>query len=96
MKIPRLDQWAMELEDYNISFVHIKGSNNILADAISRLKMLAIYRDPIEDQIMLKASNSQHCITEVNTNKPHILNSNVPYADQKWDITCKKISFAIP
>ena len=33
----------MELADYNIPFVHIKG-NNILADAIARLKMLDIYR----------------------------------------------------
>ena len=39
----------MELEDYNITFIHIKGSNNILADALSRLKMLAFYKDPIED-----------------------------------------------
>ena len=34
----------MELGDYNITFVHIKGSNNILADAISRPKVLDIYR----------------------------------------------------
>ena len=50
MKIPKLDQWGMELADYNVTFVHIKGSNNILADAISRLKTLDICRDLIEDQ----------------------------------------------
>ena len=33
----------MELADYNITFVHIKGKNNVLADAISRLKTLNIY-----------------------------------------------------
>ena len=27
-------------------FIHIKGSNNILADAISRLKTLDFYKDP--------------------------------------------------
>ena len=36
--MPKLDQWAMESADYNITFIHIKGSNNILADAMSRLK----------------------------------------------------------
>ena len=28
----------MKLADYNLTFVHIKDSNNILGDAISRLK----------------------------------------------------------
>ena len=49
MNMPKLDQWAVQLADYNITFVHIKGSNNILADAISRLKILDIYKDLIED-----------------------------------------------
>ena len=40
----------MELVDYNITFVHINGSNNILVDAISRLEMVDIYRDQIEDK----------------------------------------------
>ena len=38
MKTPNLDHWTMELADYNINFIHIKGGNNILADAKSRLK----------------------------------------------------------
>ena len=59
MQIPKLDQWTMELADYNITFVDIKGSNNILADVISRLNMLDIYRDPIEDPEMLKAGDLQ-------------------------------------
>ena len=33
----------MELADYNITFVHIKANNNILADAISRFKTPYIY-----------------------------------------------------
>ena len=55
MTFPKLDQWALELVDYNIDFVHIKGSNNILVDAISRLKTLEIYKNPIENPKMLKA-----------------------------------------
>ena len=38
----------MELTGYNLTFVHIKFSNNIIADTISRLMMLDIYRDPLE------------------------------------------------
>ena len=71
MKIPKLDQWAMELADYNITFVHINGSNTLLADVISQSNTLDIYRHPIEDPTMLKASDLQQHITEVNTNKIH-------------------------
>ena len=38
----------MELADYNIIFIHIKGKNNVLADAISRLKALNIYKEILE------------------------------------------------
>ena len=40
----------MELEDYNIKFVHMKGKHKILADAILRLKMFNIYKEPLEAQ----------------------------------------------
>ena len=38
IKVAKLNRWFMELADYNIMFVYIKGKNNVLADAISRLK----------------------------------------------------------
>ena len=38
IKIPKFNRWSMELADYNITFVHVKGKNNVLMDAISRLK----------------------------------------------------------
>ena len=38
IKIPRLDWWSMELADCNIILVSIKDNNNILVDAISRVK----------------------------------------------------------
>ena len=44
IKIPKLNRWSMELADYNISSIHIKGKHNILADAFSRLKTLSIYK----------------------------------------------------
>ena len=39
----------MELTDYNITFIHIKGKINALADAISKLKTLNIYKEPLEN-----------------------------------------------
>ena len=48
----------MELADYNITFVHIKGSNNILADAIYRLNTLEIYKVLIEDLKCWKLENN--------------------------------------
>ena len=42
IKIPKINRWSMELADYNITFIHIKGKNNVLGDAISRLKTLHI------------------------------------------------------
>ena len=48
MKIPKLNHWSMELSDYNLMFIHIKGRNNILAGEISRLKTLYIYKNSLE------------------------------------------------
>ena len=47
MRISKLNHWSLELSDYNLMFFHIKGSNSILADEISRLKTLVIYKDPL-------------------------------------------------
>ena len=33
----KVNNWAMELEAFNIEFNYIKGSNNVLADTMSRL-----------------------------------------------------------
>ena len=35
MKIAKLDRWTMLLQEYDMTFVHIKGKDNILTDAIS-------------------------------------------------------------
>ena len=33
----KVNNWAIELETFNIQFDYIKGSNNVLADTLSRL-----------------------------------------------------------
>ena len=50
MKIAKLDRWAMLLQEYDITFVHIRGKDYILTDAISRLCTIDIYEDAIETQ----------------------------------------------
>ena len=50
MKIAKLDRWAMLLQEYDITFVHIRAEDNILADAISRLHTIDIYEKAIETQ----------------------------------------------
>ena len=51
MKIAKLDRWAMLLQEYDIKLIHIKGKDNILADAISRFCTLDIYKDPEEVKV---------------------------------------------
>ena len=48
MMIAKLDRWVMLLQEYDIKFIHIKGKDNILADAIPRLCTIDIYKDHVE------------------------------------------------
>ena len=50
MKIAKLDRWVMLLQEYNITFVHIRGEDNILADATSRLCTINVYNDAVENK----------------------------------------------
>ena len=50
MKIAKLNRWAMLLQEYDITFVHIRGKDNILADAISRLHTISVYNDAVENK----------------------------------------------
>ena len=50
MKIAKLDRWAMLLQEYDITFVHMKGKDILLADAISRLHTIDIYEKAVETQ----------------------------------------------
>ena len=52
----------MELPHYKLTFIHIKGSNNIVVDAISRLKTLDIYKEPLDNP---NTSDTMTCIAEM-------------------------------
>ena len=40
-----LDDWALELQWFDIQFEHILGKKNVVADVISRLRTLALYQN---------------------------------------------------
>ena len=42
MKIAKLDRWVMLLQEYEITFVYIRGKDSIFTDAISRLRTIDI------------------------------------------------------
>ena len=56
--------WSMELADYNITFLHTKGKNNIFADTNSRLKMLHINKEQLEDPKAQVVNNTQLVVAE--------------------------------
>ena len=45
----RLIRWRMILEEFGPTFEHIKGENNVVADALSRLEMKPHKYDECED-----------------------------------------------
>ena len=85
----------MELGDYNITFVHIKGKNNVLADAISRLKMLDIYKERMENEKIPVVINMQEHVTEVHEASMHTLSTTRIHTEEKSDITCKKLALQL-
>ena len=50
MKIAKLYRWAMLIQECDITFVHIRGKDNILTDAIFRLCTINIYDNAVEDK----------------------------------------------
>ena len=74
----------MELSDYNLKFIHIKGINIILADTISRLKLLDIYREPLENP---KTFDTVKCFLEMVTTDIQTLSIHNLNTEQKKDIS---------
>ena len=79
----------MKLLDYNLMFIYVKGSNSILADAISRLNALGIYKDPLD---YLKTSDMMTCVAEMVTTEIQTLSIDKLHAEQKKDIYCTTLA----
>ena len=92
MKIPKLNHWSMELSDYGLTFVYVKGNDYILADVISRLKMLDIYMELIENWRRDAPNSTEEWITWVPANKIQILNTCSFCAKLNKDINCRNLA----
>ena len=53
-----LDMWVLELQQYNIKFQHIQGKKNVVADAISQLRILGLYQDNDNEYTHLQSKMS--------------------------------------
>ena len=78
MKIGKLDRWAMLLQEYDITFVHIRGKDNILTDAISRLRTNNIYEDPMENKPQHSLASQGTAHSRKVTEDIQLLNSATP------------------
>ena len=91
IKIPKLNRLSMEFANYNIVFLHIKGKNNGLVDAISRLKTLDIYKESLEKPKIPAVSNMQGHFMEICATDMHTSGTIMICTEQKWGIICKTL-----
>ena len=77
MKIAKLDRWAMLLQEYNITFSHIKGKDNILADVISQLHTINIYEDLTEDRLLHSPTAHNKACSDKATDSVQLLDSGI-------------------
>ena len=100
MSSPVLDRWALELQQFDIKFQHIQGKKNVVADAVSRLRILGLYQDssnedvsPTVDDVIENIIEEVHSMgitpkrSAYNVGK---LSLDVFGKEQKWDPFCKK------
>ena len=48
-----LDQWALELQQFNMKLEHIQDRKNMVADAICRLRMFGLYQENNNEDIQV-------------------------------------------
>ena len=73
----------------DITFIHIKGKDNILADAISRLHTINIYEDPTEDSLQLSPIAQNTAKSSKSTDSVQLLDSRT--AQQLLNVTTKTL-----
>ena len=92
MKITKLKHWSMELSHYKLTLIHIKGSNNILADAFPTLKTLGIYKELLDNP---KTSDTMTHIAKMVSSNIETLSIDELHTEEKNDIHCREISCTI-
>ena len=101
MSSPALDQWALELQQFNIQFKHILGKKNVVADAISRHRTLGLYQDNgndlarVDDNVVDNVIEEVHAIEWVVKSASYQtekLNLDVFKEEQWQDILCMKMA----
>ena len=83
IKIPEINGWSLESADYNIMFVYIKGKNDVLLDAISRLKTLNIYKEPLENPKTSAFSTVEENVMEICASDMHTVGTSMLCTEQK-------------
>ena len=78
----------MELAVFNITFLKIRGKNNVLADTISRLKALDITKNQWRTQNISSYKHSRICY-ESTSSYMHTVGITMLHTEQKWDIMCQ-------
>ena len=78
MKIAKLDRWVMLLQQYDITSAHIRGKDNILTDAISRLCTINIYDNTVEDKQQHSPDTQGTTHSSKVTEDIQLLNSGTP------------------
>ena len=99
MSSPVLGRWALELQQFDIKFQHIQSKQNVVADAISRLRTLGLYKDNDEkDKPSTIGDVVENIIEEINsadsapkklTYNVGNLNLEVLKKEQQWYRFCK-------
>ena len=96
-----LDQWALELQHFNVKFEHIQGKKNVVTDAISRLRAFKLYQDNDNEEVQLSLKDVlQNLIKEIHSiqstsklptyTKMDKLNLNLLRREQLHGKFCKK------
>ena len=90
---------ALELQQFDIKFQHIQGKQNVVSDAISRIRTLGLYRDnDNEDELSTTDDAVDNIIEEIisadsapkkPTHNVGKLNLEVLKKEQQWNKICK-------
>ena len=96
-----LDRWALELQQFNIKFNHIEGKKNVVAEVISRLKTMNLYKkhqdvnpipsiDTVADALEIMIEEIHNISIEAKDyNQNTQLDLNELHREQKCDQFCK-------